>query len=427
MKWLSNIFKGNRAHDQLSCLRLEEIESWLGQQEDRSGFAGKLDDIYSRMETAASALSSDISDLNDAEPDASTPPKLLRAGLAARSEVTKQLSSLSEKLEPPRKRDPDEAFQHHWAALKGLERTVTTFSRAQRYAAAIFPKNIERINSDLANVSRVLVDLEQEIGKKRKLSEETWFIRELVSRLQEDLPRLERLQEKIRQDEAGHKDLISRLSSLEDEAARHARSDEGRRAEEKKESLERALVKKGRAEEELAELVSPLSKALSRMNKQGSSSRISLQHDGVFQKLLKSPDEVKDVEIAGSLKELQSHLSRLGLKDRKKEKILEHIEALIRNRSLEKAGSSWAALKKEIQETREEIAECSREHLRIRQEISQAKKSLKVLESSLEQERRDLASGREKAAADEKELRERLARIAGTPVDLDLTPLTREG
>lgn len=427
MKWLSNIFKGNRAHDQLSCLRLEEIESWLGQQEDRSGFAGKLDDIYSRMETAASALSSDISDLNDAEPDASTPPKLLRAGLAARSEVTKQLSSLSEKLEPPRKRDPDEAFQHHWAALKGLERTVTTFSRAQRYAAAIFPKNIERINSDLANVSRVLVDLEQEIGKKRKLSEETWFIRELVSRLQEDLPRLERLQEKIRQDEAGHKDLISRLSSLEDEAARHAQSDEGRRAEEKKESLERALVKKGQAEEELAELVSPLSKALSRMNKQGSSSRISLQHDGVFQKLLKSPDEVKDVEIAGSLKELQSHLSRLGLKDRKKEKILEHIEALIRNRSLEKAGSSWAALKKEIQETREEIAECSREHLRIRQEISQAKKSLKVLESSLEQERRDLASGREKAAADEKELRERLARIAGTPVDLDLTPLTREG
>ena len=337
MKWLSNILKGNRAQAEHLRLKLGQIDPWLEQHEDLSGFAGRLDGIYSQMEKAAADLSRDISDLNSAQPDPSTPPKLLRAGLAARFEVAKQLSSLSEKLEPPRKRDQEIAFQHHWAALKGLERTATTFARAQRYVASIFPKNIERINSDLTEISRLLVDLEQEIGKKRKLSEEGWYIRDLVGRLQEELPRLRDLEARVLQDEARRKDLKSLLSSLEEEASRHARSDEGRRAEELKRSLERALEEKRQAEEELADLVSPLSKALSRMAKQGSSSRISLQHDGVFQQLLRSPETVRDDEISGSLLELKSHLSHLGLKDRKKEKTLDHIETLIEGRLLQAA------------------------------------------------------------------------------------------
>ena len=45
---------------------------------------------------------------------------------------------------------------------------MTTFGRAQRYVAALFPKNIESINSDLTQISRLLVDLEEEIGKKRR-------------------------------------------------------------------------------------------------------------------------------------------------------------------------------------------------------------------------------------------------------------------
>ena len=424
MKWLNNIFKGGKAHAERSRLSLKEIDSWLEEHEDLSGFAESLDRIYNRMEKAASSLSRDISDLNSAQPDASTPPKLLRAGLAARSEVAKQLDSLCEKLEPPHKRDSDTAFQHHWTALKGLERTATTFGRAQRYVAALFPKNIERINSDLAEISRVLVDLEQEMSKKRKLSEEVWYARQLSEGLQQELPRLEQLQESIRQNEARRVDLKSRLASLEDEAARHARSDEGRRAVELKRELERELKMKSQAEEELVELVSPLSKALSRMAKQGSSSRISLQHDGVFQRLLKAPAEVEDEEISGSLAELQSHLSRLGLKDRKKEKTLKHIEMLIQNRSLEKSRSNWAALQREILKTREEIAECSLEEVRIRQETAQAKKSIESLESSLEQQTEDLTSSREKATAHEKELEEHLSNISGFPVQLDLR---REG
>ncbi|MGB7544027.1 MAG: hypothetical protein WBL92_00330, partial [Methanothrix sp.] len=106
------------------------------------------------------------------------------------------------------------------------------------------------------------------------------------------------------------------------------------------------------------------------------------------------------------------------------EKTLDHIETLIEGRLLQAAKAELAALDRVITVSRESIAECSREDLRIREEMSQAKKSLKILETGLESEKKELAAGQEKATANEKELMERLARMAGSPVELDLS---REG
>ncbi|MGV8174156.1 MAG: hypothetical protein ACP5OU_00450 [Methanothrix sp.] len=424
MKWLGNIFGRNRALEERSSLRLEEIDSWLSEREESDGFGERLDEIYGRMDKAARSLSQNIASLNSADADESTPPKLLRSGLAARGEVTKQLLSLSEKLQPPKKRDLDGSFQHQWAALKSLERSATTFSRAQRYVAALFPKSIEKINSDLAEISRILLGLEQEIGKRRKFSEESWYSRELAERLQQALPRIEDRKKKALEDERALSELSSKILALEDEAKRHSQSEDARAAEEMKGVLERAEAERSRAEEELADLISPLSKALARIAKQGAISKISLQHEKVFDELLKAPESVGDEEITGALKELQSHLSHLGLKDRKKEKTLDHIDLLICNRSLENARARRAVAEKEMHETEVALKECSREARRLREEIALAKKSYKSLEAGLMQDRRELALAMEKAESDEKELAERIAKIAGRPIDLDLS---REG
>jgi hypothetical protein len=425
LKWLKNIFGGNRGKDELSRLKLAEVDSWLEKFEKDSDFLKHLDEIYGQIEASAESLSNEVSDLSKAEADEDAPPKLLRAGLAARGEVAKQLSSFSSKLAPPKKRDLDSAFQHQWTALKGLERTATTFARAQRFVAALFPKNIERINTELARISRILVDLEAEIGKKRKTAEESWFCRELADRLGEGLSKIDELKKKLDQDETALKEISVQLSVHEDEAKRHAQSDVGRRVEELKRSLERAKLERSQAEEELAGLIAPLTKALARIMKQGSSDRISLQNEGVFLQLLKSPKEVKDKDIAGSLKELRSHLATLGLKDKKKEKTLDHIDLLIERRSLEKARARQAALDNEISDIDSQIKESSREGHRIREEISRAKKSTKSLETTLAKYRKDLDILEEKAAADEKELVERISRIAGKPMKVD-TSLEKE-
>ncbi|MCX6677930.1 MAG: hypothetical protein NTU95_08315 [Methanothrix sp.] len=422
MKWLKNIFGGKKGGEEAAILQLAEINSWLEERGKESGFAMRCNEIYGRMDGVAKALSKDISALESASADDGTPPKLLRAGLAARGEIVKQLETLSEKLTPPKKNDLDSAFQHHWTLVKGLERTVTTFGRAQRYVAALFPRNIESINTDLAQISRLLVDLEDEIGKKRRVAEESWYSRELAERLQEELSSIDELKKKTLQDETTLAGIASRLSGLEEETKRLTASDEGKRTEELKRSLEKKKLDQSLTEDELADLIAPLTKALARIMMQGSSDRIDLRHKNVFEQLLESPSLVQDNDIAGSLKELQSHLARLGLKDKKKEKILDHIDLLIKRRSLENARSRQQAIVEEILDLESQIRESSREGHRLKEDMSQARKSKKSLESALDQAEKSLASLEEKAAADELELEERLARIAGRPIKLDLSP-----
>ena len=422
MKWLRNFLGGKKAEEEAAILPLAEINSWLEERGKESGFAERLNEIYGRMDDVAKVLSKDISALAMASADDGTPPKLLRAGLAARGEVLKQLATLSEKLMPPKKKDPDSAFQHHWTLVKGLERTVTTFGRAQRYVAALFPRNIESINTDLAQISRLLVDLEGEIGKKRRVAEESWYSRELAERLQKELSAIDELKKKARQDEAMLTGITARLSGLEEEAKRLTASDEGKRAEELKRSLEKKKQDQSMAEDELADLIAPLTKALARIMKQGSSDRINLRHKNVLEQLLVSPSQVLDKDIAGSLEELRSHLATLGLKDKKKEKILDHIDLLIKRRSLENARARQANMEKEILDLESQIKESSREGHRLKEEMSQARKSNKSLDAALDQAEKDLASLEGKAASDELELEERLNRITGRPIKLDLSP-----
>ena len=425
MKWLNDIFGKKSANEEPAILQLAKIDSWLEERAKESNFAAHCKEIYGHMDDAAKTLSEDISALKLASSDDATPPKLLRAGLAARSEVAKQLETLALKLAPPKKNDLDSVFQHHWTLVKGLERTVTTFGRAQRYVAALFPRNIESINSDLTKISRLLVDLEEEIGKKRKMQEESWYSREIAERLKGELSSIDDLSERTRQDDATLSGLWSQLSSLEEEAKRLEASDEGKRTQELKSTLERKKEEKSQIEVELNDLIAPLNKALARMMKQGSSDRINLQHKNVFMQLSVSPSIVQDKDIAGALKELQSHLATLGLKDKKKEKVLDHIELLIKRRSLEDARARLLAIDGEIMENESAIKESSREGQRLKEEMSRARKSKKSLEAALDKAKKDLASFKEKAASDELELAERLTRIAGRPIKLDLSSGSR--
>ena len=421
MNWLKNVFGKKLAKEESVILQLAKINSWLEEREKESDFAMRCIEIYGRMDDVAKVLSKDISALQSARANEDTPPKLLRAGLAARSEVVKQLETLSEKLIPPKKKDADFAFQHHWALVKGLERTVTTFGRAQSYVAALFPRNIESIKSDLTQISRLLVDLETEIGKKRKLAEESWYSRELAERLQKELSDIDDLLEKTLHNEATHSEITLRLSRLEEVTKKLEASDVGKKTEELKRILEKKKEEKSEVENELNDLIAPLTKALARMMKQGSSDRIILQHKNVFEQLFVSPSLVQDKNIAGSLKELRSHLATLGLKDKKKEKILDHIDLLIKRRSLEDARARLQGIIEAILDNESQIKDQSRESHRLKEEMSLARKSKKSLEVALDQAKKDLASLEEKAATDELDLEERLTRIGGRPIKLDLS------
>ncbi len=199
-------------------------------------------------------------------------------------------------------------------------------------------------------------------------------------------------------------------------------SQEGRKAEDLKKILEGKKEVLSVTESELRDLVAPLTKALNRIMKQGSSERLNLQHKDIFQQLLSSPSQVSDEDIAGSLVELRGHLAALGLKDRKKEKILDHIDLLIKRRSLEDARSRHSTLEKEIKDLRQQLDESSREAVRLKDAMASGRKSIRSLEAALNQSQIDQTSLQEKARLDESELKERLTRLAGKQIDIILPP-----
>ena len=68
------------------------------ERQKNSSFEDNLQKIYSNIEEVAGELAIDVKTLSSAQPNEATPPKLLRAGLAARGEIVKQMESLTEKL-----------------------------------------------------------------------------------------------------------------------------------------------------------------------------------------------------------------------------------------------------------------------------------------------------------------------------------------
>lgn len=420
MKWLKDIFSGKKDDKKTTGLALSEINSWLEERSHSSDFEEKLESTYKSVGEVARSLAGSIKALEAAEPDSSAPPKLLRAGLAARGEIVKQMESLAEKLKPPRGRDIDSASEHHWALVKGLERTVTTFGRAQRFTAALFPKEIEAVNRELTRISRLLVELEGEIKQRRGELEETWYSRELVDKLRKDLSGIADLRERAKSEESRLTELSASFAGMEEEQKRHASSKEGKKVDELKKSLEEKHDELRKVKDEIADLVTPLNKALGRIMKQGSSDRLVLQHGNVFEQLRTMPSQVADSDIAGSLEELKVHLATLGLKDRKKEKTLDHIDLLIKNKSLQKIRVRQAELEKAIQEEEALLSEISSGPLQLKGQLSQTRKDLKSLEASLQKTREELSLREDLAGQHQAELKERLNKLAEAPVEIDL-------
>jgi chromosome segregation ATPase len=420
LKWLKSIFQRNKSEEGSTRLKLSDLNYWLDEKSSHTLAEEKVKEIYSGIEEVGEGLAKDIEALASAKPDESTPPRLLKAGLAARGEVVKQIEALSNKLTPPRQMDVESVSEYHWTLVKGLSNTVQKFGRAQRYVAALFPQESDAINSDFNRLSRLLVQLEEEIGKNRKEREEIWYSRELVARIPQEFAEIGVLHDRVKKDEQKLSELQDTLRRGDAEIKRLASSDEGRKVEELKKTLNAKRDELKGIEAEIADLVSPLTKALSRAMKQEASDRISLQHREILEMLSRSPLQALDGDISGPLQEVRSHMAVLGLKDRKKEKVLDHLDYLIDKKPLEALKARHVKIQAEVKDLEKRLAESTRGTVLLNKELARTRKEIERLEPELSLSRQNLAALEEKASNDEAELKERVGKIAGRPIEVDM-------
>ncbi len=110
----------------------------------------------------------------------------------------------------------------------------------------------------------------------------------------------------------------------------------------------------------------------------------------------------------------------LGLKDRKKEKVLDHLDYLIAKKPLEGLKARHVKLQAEMQELEKKLAESTSGTALLNKDIAHARKEIERLEAELSSSRQNLAALEEKASSDEAELKERIGKIAGRPIEIDM-------
>ncbi|MCJ7445345.1 MAG: hypothetical protein MUO26_12620 [Methanotrichaceae archaeon] len=420
MKWLKTIFQREQPKNKIKFFQLSDLVPWLDERCNGVEFEKSLEDINTRIKEVAESFSRDLNALKMAVPDEATPARLLKVGLAARAEVIKQLESLEKNLVSPKDMDIDTISSYHWTLVKGLERTVTKYNKAHMYMAALFPQEAETLNSDLNRLSHQLVRMEDEIRKKRKEMEEIWYSKELIAEIRIELSGIGDLERRIKKNEERLSELHNFKDRLEFELRDFESSEAGTRAGQLKNILDVKREELKRLDDELENLVFPLTKALTRIVKQGSSERLTLQHRDILELLSKSPSQALDDDTNDAIRELRSNLATLGLKDKKKEKIIAHIDFLIENKPLESLKSRRNKLQNDIQDLEEKFSRSCHEINLFRKDLNKTRKDIKDIETELDQNRKDLISLEEKASSNSAELRERIAKIAGEPVEIEL-------
>ena len=170
----------------------------------------------------------------------------------------------------------------------------------------------------------------------------------------------------------------------------------------------------------MVELVFPLTKALARLVKQDSSDRLELRNRRAFELLISSPQEVVDRDISETLLELRSKVDLLGLKDKKLEKIVEHLDRLIEDKPLETLKAKHSEITEVAKGLSEKLFESSQEMTRLEETLKQMSQQIETTKVGMDLNMKSLSTMEELVSISETDLKAMLERIAGRPVVLEM-------
>ena len=423
LKWLNNIFKKDNSANPASRLSLSDLDAWLDQMAEDPEFEKKINDIYAKIGSVVVDLAADIKALRCAAPEESAPPRLLNSGLAAKEALVVQMMGLLEKLVPPSATDVGSAAEYHSRMVKGLGNTVLKFGKAQKYVAALFPGQAEKLNSDLNRISHLLVDLNETVDKRQSELLDINASKRLGDEVADRVRQIGELKKKLRVSEKKLADLQDLAIKAQSDLEVLESSEKGRRTKALKESLDIKLLELTKTETDMAELVFPLTKALARLVKQGSSDRTELRNRKAFELLMRSPQEVVDSDISETLLELMSKVDLLGLKDKKREKIVEHLDRLIEDKPLETLKAKHSEITEVVKGLLEKVSESSQEMTKLEATLKQTSQQIEMTKVGIDQNKKSLSTMEELVSICETELKAMLERIAGRSVVLEMEKL----
>ncbi|MDG6244222.1 MAG: hypothetical protein QCH31_07500 [Methanolobus sp.] len=416
MKFIEKLFgkRKRREVPQESVLEFSELEDIAKAEAEKQENILRpfVKDIYEDIKGILKELEATRNEFLRAEPIEGASKRGEKLGDSNRDNVDSNLKLLHDKLKIPGSDSPTKASEFY-AESRALMKTFSdNTTRSLMYIKAIYPQEHQKINQGLSGLEDALGELQSSVSEGNEKIETLGNIIEEIHSIESLQKEIERSIKKMDDMESKYESLKIKLSEDESGLSELEGSKEFERAKQLENDLHIIDNRMAEIESEARRLFTPLSKAISRMEKQDENEICVLSPEN--RKRLKAiqdePLNAIGFELEPFFREIKTRVEsgELGLKDQMSDKTLKHIQNVVdkdliktlndqrqdciseRNVLLDELKSlSIHQKKKEIER---EIKKHHSKIVSINHDIDSEKKHLNSLEEELEKKRSLLLS-----------------------------------
>lgn len=361
VKWLNKILgKQNQQKPRTTdTVAFHDLGDWVSDRTraELGGFFESAAQIFAEIKGAKEELIRDIKTLESAEPP-ELPSRVLRVGFAARDSMIKQINVMIDRISTPAM-DYPAIMEFCRSVDTALDATIEKSAKSHHRAKYLFPKEVGAVFTDLRNIKISLAKLrdllDREGAKIKGFDEITGTIQRI---------------DDIKRDIVAGNSNIKKNSSKTDEIKREisdcttkleqlSQSKEWSSFVELEDRLKEREVEANNIESNVTELFIPLNKALNRMKKQSESGRYTLskKQKELLDVCLENPISADAADVNDFLTEMLQIVESgaLGLKDKKRDKIIDQIDQIMDSFAPKK--ERYDALKSETREIEHQISD----------------------------------------------------------------------
>jgi len=399
LKFIDKIFGKKEEAPSKLTFKFNELPAWL-EKEGKSTFTdlgAHIGHKYSEINTALEDLSEAKERLVGASFSEKVHKRLAKAGASNRDNLVKNLDIIIEKTAIPEDADPSEAYQFHLDAKSVLKTCLENAVRSQQYVKALFPEEYKDIFGGLKHLDVLLDEL---VAPINAVKDEL----EAYNKLPGDIEQIRQMQQQIPAGQKNINELTGKYETLKaglgSEEAKLEEVEVGDEFTRARELEDQARTLEGQISEldsNLAGLFAPLSKALSRMEKQDGSARhiMSANSRKVLKILKDEPVSALGIDLTGFLVEMKTRVEdgSLGLKQQKMNKTLEQINRLVGTDILSRLKSQRDEFSSELGGVRGELEGLTvyREKTQFEDKISECRDLMDSTGQKLDAEKKELA------------------------------------
>jgi hypothetical protein len=336
MKFLENLFRKKPKDATQEPLRLEfgRLPELISAESKK-----ELDDIgplirakYTEIETSLENLRDIKESLLQAEPIENANKRMEKLGDSNRDNVAHNLDLIIEKIAPPQSNDPRDAIVLYTDSRSVMKTVVDNTRRSQLYIKALYPQESERIKQGLTELEDRLSELYSILNsEKEKIDALERLPGEIENISQTERDILHTI-ENIRLLESRYENAGKMLSASVEALDALEKSGEFERAKMLGGEIHSLEVKISAIDSDIERLFAPLSKAISRMEKQDKNEIhvLSTEKRKVLAAIKDKPGSLAQSELDPFLDELAARVKNkdLGLKDQMYDKILGQVSKL---------------------------------------------------------------------------------------------------